>query len=183
MTPVARVDVPVVELASKILGVSGKDPARVSGILARGSLVSGDARYRWSSIQASTDELAALLECFPDHDPNRVLDPSRCVLMVFRGVRGAVQITAEVGRQRRLFRRRSFWDEALALLVQLAPTCERYSYPDGADVFAAQLTPDARDRLRQLGSLLRFTSLETHLQSLRGDQVELYAVRSTDNDT
>ena len=177
MSAVRRVDLPLKELMSKILGVCGKDPDRVESILARGSLVSGDVRYRWVPIAASREDLLALLARFPDHDPDRVFDPSQCVRMVLRGDRGEFEITREAGRQKRLFRRKAFWDEALAVIAPLGPRTERYSYSDGADLFSVQLSaPDLR-RMRQLGSLLRFNLLETQVRSLQAPHVTLYVRR------
>lgn len=173
----ARLDLPVEELVSKILGACGKNQDRIARILARGSLVSGDARYRWIPFEVPSEELTALLDRFPDHDPRRVFQPESCVRMVFRGQRGAIEITREAGRQKRLFRRKAFWDEALDLIQPLSPRCERYSYSDKADVFTVQLTATALQRLRRLGALLRFSSFDAQLRSLRSGQVVLYARR------
>ena len=178
MSSVARVDVPLDELAAKILGVCGKDPSRISSILLRGALVKGDARYRWQPLQASDDELATLLDRFPDHKPDLEFDGSRCVRMEFRGRRGEIEITREVGQQRRLFHRKAFWADALALVQTLSPRCDRYSYSDEADVFVADLTAEARESFRRLGPLLRFTSLEAQLRSLPAGRVSLFVRRS-----
>lgn len=174
---VARREVPVEELASKILGICGKNRDRVARIFARGSLVSGDARYRWIPLELPPEELAALMDRFPDHDPQRVFERESCVRMAFRGQRGDFEIARETGRQKRLFRRKCFWDEALDLLQPLAPRCERYSYSDRADVFAVQLAAAALERLRRLGALLRFSSLDAQLRSLRSGQILLYVRR------
>ncbi len=177
MSAVARSDLPVEELASKILGVCGKNQVRVASILARGSLVSGDTRYRWAPIAVSSGDLAALLERFPDHDPQRVFDAASCMRMAFRGQRGEFEITRDAGRQKRLFRRKVFWDEALDLIQPLAPRCERYSYSDKADVFTVDLPLAALECLRGLGALLRFSSLETQLRALRSARIALYLRR------
>lgn len=174
---VARLDLPVEELASKILGACGKNQDRVARILARGSLVSGDARYRWMPLEVPPEDLTALLARFPDHDPRRAFQRESCVRMAFRGQRGPIEITREVGRQKRLFRRKAFWDEALDLIQPLSPRCERYSYSDKADVFTVQLNATALERLRRLGALLRFSSLDAQIRSLRSGQVMLYARR------
>ncbi len=179
MTRVARVDLPLDELLAKILGYCGKDCAKVAGILSRGALVSGDTRYRWAPIQAGKPELGAHLNRFPDHDPGRTFDGSRCERIVFPGTRGEFEIIREAGIQRRMFRRKAFWDEALAVLEGLAPKCDRYSYSDGADVFVADLSSDARERLREIAALLRFSSLETQVRNLPAGRASLF-VRRTD---
>ena len=181
MSAVTRVDAPLNELAAKILGVCGKDPDRVSSILQRGTLVSGDTRFRWQPLQASDEELTALLGRFPDHDPDLTFDASRCVRMEFRGGRGDFEITREAGQQRRFFRRRVFWDEAMALVESLSPRCQRYSYSDEADVFAAELTAPARETLRRVAALLRYTSLEAQLRVLPPGCVSLFVPRRAES--
>lgn len=177
MTAVHRVDVPLDQLASRILGLCGKDPRRVASIFRRGTLVTEDTRFRWLPLEASEEELAELLGRFPDHDPDRSFDRKNCIRMEFHGFRGAFEITRDAGRERRLFRRKVFWDDALELIENLDPQCQRHSYSDGADIFVAELTPDACARLRQLGRRLRYTSLETQLRSLPAGQVSLSVPR------
>ena len=177
MARVARVDLPLDELLARILGYCGKDSAKVSSILSRGTLVSGDTRYRWTPIQADESELADTLNRFPDHEPGRSFDGTRCYRMVFRGTRGDFEITREAAVQRRLFRRKSFWDEALTVVESLMPRCERYSYPDATDVFSADLTADARDRLREFASLLRFSALEAQVRTLPSGRARLFVRR------
>lgn len=178
MAAVARVDLPLEELTSKVLGVCGKDSARIARIFLRGSLVSGDSRFRWSPFSLASDQMAALLGRFPDHDPDREFDIERCDRMLLRGMRGDFEITREVGRQSRFLRRQSFWDPALALLAEQSPRCERYSYSDRADVFAADLGGPALDRFRDLGRLLRFSSLEAQVRVLPASQATLFATRA-----
>ncbi len=176
MTRVERVELPLLALGARILAVCGKDRGRVAAILAGGSLVSGDARYRWAPIVASPADIAGLLERFPDHDPTRELVAARCTRIVLRGVRGDVEITPEIGR-RRLFRRRNFWDEALPILAGLSPRCERYSYSDASDVFVATLTPGALESLRKIAPLLRYSSLQDAVRYTLAGPVMLYASR------
>lgn len=177
MARVASVSMPLDDLAGKILGVCGKDASRVAAILSRGSLVSDDTRYRWTPLEASAEQVAALLERFPDHDPDRSFDPSRCTRMEFRDRRGEFAIDREAGSQKRFLRRRSFWDGALAWAAALEPGCERYSYSDGADVFAADLTPEEREGLERLASRLRYSSLEKRLREPSLHRVALYVGR------
>ena len=177
MAKVASVQLTVEELAGKIIGVCGKNGPRLATILARGSLVSGETRYRWPPVEASPEEIAGLLEQFPDYDPNLAFDGARCVRMVFRDYRGEFEITREAGSQRRMFRRNSFWDGALAALGLLDLRCERYSYSEQADVFVAELPLEVRRTLAQLAQRLRYTALEARLNSLGSDHVSLYTRR------
>ena len=177
MTAVRRVDMPLEELTSKILGLCGKNPRRVKDILERGTLVSGDSRFRWMPVSLATAELDALLGRFPNHEPGRAFDAAACKLMRFCGPGGNFEISREAGRQKKVFRRRAFWGEALAEIELLSPLCERYSYSGQADVFAAALTPRTLARLRPLGKLLRFSALESHVRRLDATRVVLHVSR------
>ena len=177
MSAVSRVDLPLEDLAAKILGVCGKDRTRVAAILRRGTLVSGDQRYRWVPLEVSSGDVGTLLDRFPDHEPDRVFDAVNCERMAFRGERGEFEITRDLGSQKRLFRRHNFWEEALQLFAGLTPSCERHSYSDKADIFAVRLPMTDFERLRRLGALLRFRSLQARIRSLRSDQVLLYVHR------
>ena len=178
MAPVASVVLPVEELAGKIVSVCGKNGARLATILSRGSLVSGETRYRWQPVQASPADVEDLLARFPDYDPNLAFDGARCIRMVFRDGLGEFEITREAGSQKRVFRRKIFWDDALAALAQLDLRCERYSYSEEADVFVADLPTEVRQQLAELAPRLRYTVLEDRLKSLGALQVSLYARRS-----
>lgn len=177
MAPVATVTMALDDLAGKVLGVCGKDGERVAAILSRGSLVSGDSRFRWSPIDASPEEVSALLDRFPDYDRDRAFEPELCVLMLIRDGRGEFEIPREVGSQKRFLRRRNFWDEAMALVAGLQPRCERYSYSDEADVFAVELSAESCGALGGLGALLRYSSLEARMRALRADQLWLFSHR------
>ena len=166
------------DLMAKILGVCGKDIGRIAGVLARGSLVSGDSRYRWQAIQAAPNELAALMNRFPDHDPERAFEGRLCARMTFRGGRAEVKISREAGIQKRLFRRKNFWDEALTVITSLSLRCEQYSYSDEADVFVAALSPETRAAIRALSGLLRFTLLESRIRTLDASVVVLLVKRT-----
>lgn len=177
MLPVASVTMTLDELASKILGVCGKDCERVGTLLSRGSLVSGDSRYRWSPVESSPEEVSALLDRFPDYDADRAFNPQLCVLMSFRDGRGEFQITRELGSQKRFLRRRNFWDEAMELVSDAQPRCERYSYSDEADVFGVALSEQACEALRGISALLRYSSLEARIRALRAGRIWLFSHR------
>ena len=52
ITPVVVQEMPVRELVEYMLGVTGKDEARIRELLLRGSLVSGASRFRWAGWDA-----------------------------------------------------------------------------------------------------------------------------------
>ena len=96
MTRVASAVMPIDELLARILGVCGKNGARVATVLSRGSLVSGDSRYRWEPVQTSLEEVSTLLDSFPDYDPEAVFAPANCIRIVFRDAQGEFEISREV---------------------------------------------------------------------------------------
>ena len=62
------------ELVEHMLGVAGKDEARIREMLLRGTLVSGASRFRWVGWDAEPESLRALLATFPDAEPERPFD-------------------------------------------------------------------------------------------------------------
>ena len=57
ITPVVVQEMPVGELVEYMLGVTGKDEARIRELLLRGSLVSGASRFRWTGWDAGLENL------------------------------------------------------------------------------------------------------------------------------
>ena len=48
ITPVVVRDIPIRELIEHMIGITGKDEARLHDLLLRGTLVSGASRFRWA---------------------------------------------------------------------------------------------------------------------------------------
>ena len=69
ITPVVVQEMPVRELVEYMLGVTGKDEARIRELLLRGSLVSGASRFRWAGWEADLQNLRELLATFPGSRP------------------------------------------------------------------------------------------------------------------
>jgi hypothetical protein len=69
ITQVVVQEMPVAELVEHMLGVTGKDEARIRQLLLRGTLVSGASRFRWTGCDAAPDDLRLLLATFPDARP------------------------------------------------------------------------------------------------------------------
>ena len=177
MTPVARQELPLAELVERVLATTGKDPARIREVLSRGSFVSGSSRYRWPGLDASEDDLGPLLARFPDPDPSRLFDAARCRRVVLRGSRGTVEIDRDAAAQRRLLRKRSYWDALISMLETLAPEYQRYSYADRVDVYLAHLTPETAEHLQQEASLLRFSTLIDQVRRRALQEAELFVER------
>src|SRR6185295_10049209 len=91
ITPVVAREMPLRELVEYMLGVTGKDEARVCELLRRGTLVSGASRFRWSGWEADGPAVSELLRTFPDPDPTRPFAPERCVRAILRGGRQPVE--------------------------------------------------------------------------------------------
>src|SRR5215831_9881197 len=113
ITPVVAREMPLRELVEYMLGVTGKDEARVRELLRRGTLVSGASRFRWIGWEADAPSIADLLRTFPDPEPSRPFAPERCVRAILRGGRQAIEIPRDAGLRKPMFRRGTFWQALL----------------------------------------------------------------------
>ena len=175
-------DLPLRDLVEHMLGVTGKDEARVRELLLRGTLVSGASRFRWSGWDAELDGLRELLATFPGDDPTRPFVCARCVRAVLRGGRQAIHIPREaVARKTPLLKRwrrqASFWDA----LMELAGAGEirylHYSYKDRADCYRLDMPLAAAEKLRAAGEAVKYSSLRDQIRSAGFVWAELYAER------
>jgi hypothetical protein len=177
ITPVVVQELAVRDLVEHMLGVAGKDEARIRELLLRGSLVSGASRFRWAGWEADAESLRELLATFPDADPERRFAAERCIRAVLRGGRQAIEIPCEAAAQKGWLRRGSFWD----LLMETASAADLryagYCYGDRADRFAGELSAAAAEALRAAGGLLRFSTLREQVRGGAFVQIELYATR------
>jgi len=150
--PVMRMGLRPEQLLELILGVTGKHVERVDQILRGGSVAAGGFRYWWEAVEMGPDELEAQIAAFPDADPTRPFEPSRCVMVVAESGRG-VSALAEFGMQaaarRRAFRRRSFWDALLAAAGEQTPSYRSYSYARRGDLYALELAEGRREMLAE----------------------------------
>src|SRR6058998_2538127 len=78
LTPVVVQEMPVRELVEHLLGITGKDEARICDLLLRGTLVSGASRFRWTGWQADAEGVRSLLATFPDPNPSRPFSAGHC---------------------------------------------------------------------------------------------------------
>lgn len=76
--PVVRQNFRLSDLLGLVLGVTGKQPARIRQILRSGSVSFHSHRYWWDGFQVEEHDLAALLARFPDSDPSRAFRPEAC---------------------------------------------------------------------------------------------------------
>jgi hypothetical protein len=178
ITPVVAREMPLRELVEYMLGVTGKDEARVRELLLRGTLVSGASRFRWTGWEAGERDVMALLGTFPDPEPDRPFAPERCVRAILRGGRQAIEIPREAGLRKPLFRRKTFWQELLAAAGAAEMSYHTYSYKEHADLYHAAFDPAGLDRLRGAASLVTYSSLRDRIQSDAFHTADLYVERT-----
>lgn len=177
MTPVVVQEMPLRDIVELMLAVTGKDAARISELLRRGSLVSGASRFRWASLDAEREAIEQLLKAFPDADPGRVFTPEECVRVVLRGTGVRIDIPLEAAEKRGLLQKRSFRDALMETAARSVPIYVDYSYKERADRYHLRLSSDAAAHLREEASLLRYPALTAQIRHSAFDLIELYTRR------
>jgi hypothetical protein len=178
LTPVVAREMPVRELIETMLGATGKDAARIAELLLRGSFVSWASRLRWTGWAAGRDAIASVLATFPDADPRRPFAREFCVRAVLKGPATRVEIERAAGSERRLFRRRSFWDALMELAEAGGPAYVGYSYRHRADHYSVSLTVGAAELLRASAGAIRYSTLEAAVGHARVESVEFFVERA-----
>lgn len=177
LTPVGREDLPCSELVERIVAVTGKDAERIAEILRRGTFVSGPARYRWQRLDADAAELTVLLATLPDEQPERPFDGAKCHTIFLRGRRANVEIRDDFAKEKRLFKKTSFWESLLAALPTADAKYERYSYADKADVYSVKIPFEVARRIEQDAVLLKYSAVIQQIRLLDVASAELYVTR------
>jgi hypothetical protein len=177
ITQVVSQQMPIRDLVELILGSAGKDAKRVHEVLLRGTTVSGASRFRWQGWDAVPAGITELLGGFPDPDPARPFDASRCVFAILRGAACRIDLSREACMRRRFLRRRSFWECLLEAVAEWPLEYVDYSYRDRADLFLAPASPALLAAIRAGSSLLPYPSLAAQLLGAPVEVVELYVAR------
>ncbi len=177
LTPVVVQQMALRDLVELMLGVTGKDPARIADLLLRGALVSGATRFRWQGFRADLADVMELLASFPDDDPRRPFIAGRCVRVALCGPHGRIEISRQAGARRRWLRKRSFWDALMEEAAQTAPEYREYSYKERADCYRLRLTQTAVERLRRQASLLAYSVLEERVKAGGFETIDYYVTR------
>lgn len=177
ITPVVVQEMPIRELVEYMLGVTGKDEARIRELLLRGSLVSGASRFRWTGWDASLANLSELLATFPDPDPARRFAAANCTRATLRGSRQPIEISREAGARRGLFQRESFWDVLMKVIDAATPAYAGYSYRERSDRYLREFTHAELGEIRAASGLVRYTILSDQIRSLAFTHAELYVKR------
>jgi hypothetical protein len=182
LTPVVVQEMPVRDLVEHMLGVTGKDEARVRDLLLRGTLVSGASRFRWTGWEADMESVRTLLAAFPDPDPARAFIASQCTRVILRGPRQPITIPREAAERRsvvsRLLRRKSFWEHLMAIADSGNPRYGSYSYRDRADLYHLPLPAPDLKRIREAARLVRYTALQAQIRNSPIESADLYVVRA-----
>jgi hypothetical protein len=122
-----------------MLGVTGKDEARIRELLLRGSLVSGASRFRWTGWDAGLENLRELLATFPDPDPSRPF--AAAIARAPPARRPPAHRDCARSRARKgLFQRESFWDALMKVIAGAGPAYAGYSYRERADRYLREFT-------------------------------------------
>ncbi len=177
LTPVVSQELATRELIEHMLGITGKDEARIRELLKRGTLVSGATRFRWVGWEADVEGVVEVLATFPDADPSRKFEASRCGRAILRGGRQALEIPRETGARKGLFQRTSFWDLLMEVAGAASATYGGYSYKDRADRFLLALTVAEAERIRAGSEAVRFTTLRDQVRAGGFGQIEAYCQR------
>jgi hypothetical protein len=177
LTPVVVQELPVRELIEHVLGLAGKDEARIREILLRGTLVSGASRFRWAGWEVDSPALRELLATFPDADGTARFAAERCIRAVLRGGRLTIEVPRQAGERKGLFQRSSFWDVLMELSAAADAEYHGYSYRDRADRFVRQLGRAEADRLRAASSRVKYSTLRDQIATLGFTHVELFVTR------
>jgi hypothetical protein len=177
LSPVVVREMTRAELVAIIVASAGKDVVRVREILQRGSLVSGASRFRWDSFIVDEASVHELLSAFPSPDPTRPFSAASCVSIVMRGGTERVEIDRVAAESRRWFRRRTLWEEILALAG--TPAYTGYSYKVSADVYSAALNASGQERLRTAARLSPYSAIAARIEAAALDTIEFFVKRES----
>ena len=177
LTPVVIQEIAIRELIEHMLGVTGKDEARVRELLMRGALVSGASRFRWTGWEVDAEDLRAVLATFPDPDPACVFRVEQCLRVVLRGGRKTIEITREAGMKKGLLQRRTFWDALMEAIARATPEYSGYSYRDRCDRFTREFTRAELEALRSAHDLVRYSTIRDLLRTVAFTHAEVYVKR------
>jgi hypothetical protein len=177
LTPVVVQELPIRELIEHMLGVTGKDDARIRELLLRGTLVSGASRFRWTGLAADAEAIREVLATFPDPDPSRPFAADRCVRAILRGGRQPIEIPREAAERKGLFQRKTFWDLLMDVVVGGRMAYSGYSYRERSDRYLCELTIPQAARLREGSNLVKYSTLSEQIRSVGFVSAELWVSR------
>jgi hypothetical protein len=170
--PVVRQTFRFDELLDMILGVTGKNVARIRQILRSGTVVYHYYRYSWLGFDADEAELGASLTAFPDADASRAFSSDACATAVFESggaySKPLLELDRAAGSQRRMFRGQSFWERLLEISANEKPEYQGYSYIYRADLYHLELNGRNAEQIARAANRLAPRNLRTALSVLPG---------------
>jgi hypothetical protein len=177
ITRVVVQELAVRDLVEHLLGVVGKDEARIRELLLRGSVVSGASRFRWAGWETDAESLRGLLATFPDDDPSLPFAPDRCVRTILRGPRQPVEIPREAAARKGVFQRGTFWDLLMSVMAAGPTVYSGYSYRERADRYSRELSAAEVATLRAGCANVAFTRLRDQIATVVFTRAELHVTR------
>jgi len=177
LTPVVAQEMALRDLVEHMLGVTGKDEARIRELLLRGSVVSGASRFRWAGWEADAAGVRELLDTFPDPDPALAFRPTHCTRVTLRGGWQTIEFTREAASRKGMFQRKTYWELLMDVVGAAAPEYEGYSYRERADRYTRELSIADVDHLRGGCDLVRYSTLRDLLRTVGYTHAEIYATR------
>ena len=141
--PIVRQRFSLEELLDMVLGITGKNVARIQQILRSGTVTYHSYRYWWAGFEAGAEDLSALLARFPDAEPARGFRPEQCTAIVFESggqEHWFLELSREAASQKRFLRTDSLWDCALRLVKGAPPAYVEYSYAYRADLYGREVS-------------------------------------------
>ena len=177
LTPVVVQELPIRELVEHLLGVAGKDEARIREILLRGTMVSGASRFRWAGWAVDDAALRDILATFPDPDSGRRFAAERCVRVVLRGGRQVIEVRREAAERKGMFQRETFWGLLMDVIDSGPSRYVGYSYRDRADRFVRELSVLEAEKLRSGSEAVRYSTLREQIRSVGFTSAELLVSR------
>jgi hypothetical protein len=164
-SPVVAQEVPLRTLVGWVVSVTGKDAARIEGILKRGSFVKSLSRIRWEPLAAG-EALDRILAALPGDWPERPFAAEAVREVVVVAGRREFVIAGKIARGKRWFRGKSFLQCWLESEQLPRPAYQRYDYEEKADRFAAPVPASALDSAREAFELLPARPLRVALRQV-----------------
>lgn len=177
LTPVVVQEFAIRDLVEHILGVTGKDEARIGELLLRGSLVSGASRFRWQGWEADRTAVAELLATFPDPDPERAFCMEKCVRAALSGGRQRIELHRDAVSRKGMFQRESFWDALMGVAAASAPEYAGYSYRERCDRYRRELRHLEAEQIRAAAESVKYSTLRDQIRTVGFTGIELLAGR------
>ncbi|MBS1859909.1 MAG: hypothetical protein JST11_31355 [Acidobacteria bacterium] len=177
LTPVVVREFAIRDLMEQILGVTGKDEARIGELLLRGTMVSGASRFRWQGWAVDEAALRELLATFPDPDPSRMFAAANCLRAVLRGGRQPIELPRDAASRKGMFQRANFWDALMRVVAAGSSGYAGYSYRERCDRYVRELSHAEAEEIRAAAGSVQYSTVRERILTTGFTQVELFVAR------